>query len=186
MKDSGISLHTAENGHCFLTSEHKIQTSKKISFHKKLAGILGLSDHFLTRDTDDYISLTFHHYYEKNSTNVMNCKEFTSMSSFYHFPSECFPEPANVTFSISPWLFLYSNIVSPITMGHMSIPLLKIIPVTEENQRTSQMIEFDNVEYVSLAKETFQNISFELRDHQGTLVEIENGQSMITLSFKQN
>ena len=70
-------------------------------------------------------------------------------------------------------------------MGHMSIPLLKVIPVPIENRKNPKMIEFDNIEYFALSKDSFQYLSFELRGHQGSLIEIENGQTMITLSFRQ-
>ena len=47
-------------------------------------------------------------------------------------------------------------------------------------------INFDNIEFFSLAIENFQIIRFELRNHDGHPLGIQNEQVLMMLSFKQN
>ena len=115
----------------------------------------------------------------------MGCEEFRSMNSLQQIPDEWFPLSPNIYLSLSPWIFVYSSIVQPRILGHISIPLLKIIPTSIAQNNNGTFYEFDNVEYFSLGANSFQDISFELKDHQGSLIETESGQSLITLSFKQ-
>ena len=181
----GLSLRIGENGRFLLISMDDSIVSRKIKIHKKLAGILGIPEDCLIRDFSDHISFNFKHLEEKNGYYIMVCEEFRTMNSLQEIPNECFPLSPNIHFSLSPWIFVYSSIVQPSILGHLSIPLLKIIPTSIAQNNTGTFYEFDNVEYFSLGAKSFQDIRFELRDYQGSLIETENGQSLITLSFKQ-
>ena len=97
-----------------------------------------------------------------------------------------FPNKTNINFSVPPLIFVYSSIVEPNILGHVSIPLLKIVPIASEDQEKSRFIEFDNVEYFPLASNTFQTLKFELRDHEGDQIETDKGTIVFNLSFAQN
>ena len=107
------------------------------------------------------------------------------MNSLQQIIEECFPHSPNIHFSLSPWIFVYASIVQPGILVHLSIPLLKITPTSIAQNNNGTFYEIHNVEYISLGAKSYQNIHFELRDHQGSLIEPENSQNLITLSFKQ-
>ena len=150
-----------------------------------MAGLLGITNDFLIKDISEYVYITFKTFYKKNGSNILICEEFAKSNSLQEIPNECFPEQPNIHFTLSPWIFIYVSIVQPSILGHVSIPLLKIIPIDAESNNKGKFYEFENVEYFSLATESVQIIHFELRDHQGSLIETENGQTLLTLSFKQ-
>ena len=156
----------------------------KIKFHKKLLGLLGVTDDFLINDTIDHVFLTFCFYKTVDVFDVMICERFSMVNALHENPIEyCFTAQPNLKFSISPWIFLYSNIVKPSITGHSSIPLLKIIPVNTDNYDKGYFIECDNLEYFPLVTDNFQILHFELRNHDGDLLGMENGQVVLTLSF---
>ena len=83
-------------------------------------------------------------------------------------------------------MFVYSSIVQQSIIGHVSTPLLKIVPLQLGLENDGKFIEFDSLEYFPIAINNFQTIKCELRDHQGAQVQAEKGEIMLTLSFKQN
>ena len=125
-----------------------------------MAGLLGISDDFLIKDISEYVYITFKIFYKKTGSNIMICEEFTKSNYFQGIPDECFSDPSNINFTLSPWVFVYVSIVQPSILGHVSIPLLKIIPIDAEINNKGKFYEFENVEYFSLATESVQNIHF--------------------------
>ena len=100
--------------------------------------------------------------------------------------SGTFSRKPNINFSFPPWVFVYSSIVQQSILGHVSTPLLKIVPLQVGAENDGKFMEFDNLEYFPIAIKNFQTIKFELRDHQRAQVQAENGEIMLMLSFKQN
>ena len=183
------------NGRFFIASlrdfyDVSSDTIVKIKFHKKLLGVLGVTNDFLIGDTEDHVFLAFRFYKTVDAFNVMICERFSTVNSLHSLHKDlinhCFTAQPNLNFSISPWIFLYCTIVKPSITGHFSIPLLKIIPVDTDNHNKGHLIEFNNVEYFPLITDNFQIIHFELRNHDGDLLGMENGQVVLTLSFIEN
>ena len=193
LKIIGIRFHVNErNGRFFIASlrdfyDVSSDTIVKIKFHKKLLGVLGVTNDLLIGDTEDHVFLTFRFYKTVDAFNVMICERFSTVNSLHKdLIKHCFTAQPNLNFSISPWIFLYCTIVKPSITGHSSIPLLKIIPVDTDNHNKGHLIEFNNVEYFPLITDNFQIIHFELRNHDGDLLGMENGQVVLTLSFIEN
>ena len=92
----------------------------------------------------------------------------------------------NIHFSFPPWVFVYSSIVQHTILGHVSTPLLKIVPLQLNPENDGKFLEFECLEKFPIAIKNFQTIKFELRDHQGIQLQAEKGEIMLTLSFKRN
>ena len=186
LKKIGIRFHVNDrNGRFFIAGyDVSSDTIFKIKFHKKLLGVLGVTNDFLIADTEDHVFLTFRFYKTVDAFDVMICERFSKVNSLHKDVIKyCFTAQPNLNFSISPWIFLYCTIVKPSITGHSSIPLLKIIPVDTDNHNKGHLIEFNNLEYFPLITDNFQIIHLELRNHDGDLLGMENGQVVLTLSF---
>ena len=100
-----------------------------------------------------------------------------------------FENVPNLEFSIPPWFFLYCDIVTPTPFGHSSIPLLKIIPIENKDihNLNGHFYDFDNFEYFPVQGDSIQILTFQLRSHDGHLVEfVGDGNVQLTLSFKKS
>ena len=183
---TGITIHLDTNGVFYLTAYDINLSKRRIKFNKKLLGVLGVVEELLVRDTSDIIFLTFCYSETLNGHNILTCKDFENINSLTKKTKYCFTSEPNIHFSISPWIFIYSNIVKTSIVGYSKLPLLKIIPISIQNNDRGTFINFDNIEFFSLAIENFQIIHFELRNHDGHPLGIQNEQVLLTLSFKQN
>ena len=151
-----------------------------------MAGLLGAPEELLIEDNADQICLNFHSKTLSDNTQIMLCKEMGNLDITEKSLSASFSRKPNINFSFPPWVFVYSSIVQQSIIGHVSTPLIKIIPLQLGLENDGKFIEFDSLEYFPIAIKNFQTIKCELRDHQGAQVQAEKGEIMLTLSFKQN
>ena len=99
-----------------------------------------------------------------------------------------FSKAPNLKYSISPFVFLYCDIVQASTLGHLSVPILKIIPIQLPPiyNTSGSFHEFDVLEYVSVAKKSMQTVGFKICSHDGTLVSYDDGPVRIKLTFRKS
>ena len=148
----------------------------KIHFHKKMAGLLGVPEELLTRDNTDHICLTFNSETLPDNTRIMLCKEMRNINIAEKTLIGTFSMKPNIHFSFPPWVFVYSSIVQHTILGHVSTPLLKIVPLQLNPENDGKFLEFECLEYFPIAIKNFQTIKFELRDHQGIQLQAEKGE----------
>ena len=152
-----------------------------------MVGMLGVPDELLIQDSADHICLMLNSEALSDNTFIMVCKEMGNINITEKSQSGAFSGKPKINFSLPPWVFVYSSIVQQSILGHVSTPLLKIVPLQLGSDNDGKFIEFDHLEYFPIAVTNFQTIKFELRDHQGAQVQAaEKGETMLTLSFKQN
>jgi hypothetical protein len=86
-------------------------------------------------------------------------------------------------------LYIYSDIVSPISVGGKKIPLLQMITLNnpnnvDENLGSLNRVTFENPMWVPVSQRIFDSISIDLRDDVGNLIQFESGKVVATLQFR--
>ena len=143
----------------------------KLKLDNKLACMLGYSQETLKYKTDEHVVITFSN---KNKNTISEYR---------------FDEVANLEFSIPPWLLLYCDIVSPTNVGHLAVPILKIIPIQNKSihNLNGTFTEFANLEYFPINVDALQTLCFQLRAHDGNFVNFESNENIqLTLSFRKS
>ncbi len=175
-----LNSHLSEKGIIFYYIQGKVRIEVetlndteryKLKLHNKLACMLGYSQEKLKHENDEHVVITF----------LSEDKKTFSMYQFDDAP--------NLEFSIPPWLFLYCNIVSPTNVGHLPVPILKIIPIQNKSihKLNGVFTEFTNLEYFPTHANTFQTLSFQLRTHDGYFVHFDGNENVqLTLSFQKS
>ncbi|RZD32612.1 MAG: hypothetical protein CXT79_05985 [Thaumarchaeota archaeon] len=137
-----------------------------LRMNKKLAGLLGVPPEKLTSNNNsDTVELSFLY-----------------ISSERRFVYE-FENIPNLNFSIPPFIFLYCSAVSPSIVGHISIPLLKIIPIEHRYLHTGHFYDFQALEFFPAETSCIQTLRFDLIYHDGKHIQFDQGNVQITLSF---
>ena len=171
--ESGIQFGYKEGKVYFLVETPPKNTDYTLKLHSKLACILGYPKEKLRYEINEYIMIPF-----------SSVKEKLEDGQIYYFENV-----PNLEFSIPPWLILYCDIVTPTTFGHSSIPLLKIIPIENKDihNLSGHFYDFVNFEYFPVQGDSIQILTFQLRSHDGHLVEfVGDGNVQLTLSFKKS
>lgn len=130
-----------------------------------------ISQEKLKYKTDEHVLITFLHENERKISEYR------------------FDEVPNLEFSIPPWLLLYCDIVSPTNIGHLAVPILKIIPIQNKSihNLNGAFTEFANLEYFPIHVDSFQTLCFQLRAHDGHFVHFESNENVqLTLSFQKS
>ena len=157
-----------------ISRTRKNTLSHEIRIHIKLAGLLG---------------------FEKNTTssNELNNETVIRLPSYKRKEGKpnnryTFPLLPDLEYAIPPYAFLYCSMVSKTVIGSTPVSLLKIVPI--QFPRLSQvkgiLHEFEHLEYFSVQSTSVQTIEFELRSHDGHLLIFEDGNVLLTLTFKKN
>jgi hypothetical protein len=86
-------------------------------------------------------------------------------------------------------LYIYSDIVSPITVGGKKVPLLQMITLNNPNNIDKNIgylnrVTFENPMWVPVSRRIFDTISLDLRDDVGNLIQFESGKVVATLEFR--
>ena len=138
-------------------------------------------------DTEENISLTFRYYKLIDVYDTLVCEEILALNSTTSNEKEhLFTLVPKLSFSISPWIFLYTDIIKPSITGDTSANILKIIPLNIKNFGKAHMIEFETPEFIPLSLTNFQTIKFEVRNHDGYLFSSDEGKILINLLFQKN
>ena len=146
---------------------HRGQNEKSylLRMSKKLAGLLGTTHESLTNDNSDTVDFLL----------LYSPSEKRFMYEFDNTP--------NLNFAIPPWVFLYCSAVSPTIVGHISIPLLKIIPIEHRYLHTGHFYDFQALEFFPAQTSCIQMLQFDLIFHDGKHIQFDQGSVQITLSF---
>ena len=189
---SPIRLHFEENSKRFFFALHSRDIDRNLLFDiklsKKLLGILGFDPSLFLDDSEDDISLTFKYLTVYKDLHTLTCDSFASLSlSSNPNPSSrfLFPEAPNLSFSISPWVFVHSNMVHPAVIGDSRVPLLKIIPLNFSDPQRDHTVEFDNFEFSELSLFNFHSLHFEIRNHDGSFMSADNENLLLALLFQK-
>ena len=169
--ESGIQFGYKEGKVYVLVEKPHVDCTLKL--HSKLACILGYPKEKLRYEIDEYVMIIF--------PSAQGTLEDGQIYYFKNVP--------NLEFSIPPWFFLYCDIVTPTPFGHSSIPLLKIIPIENKHihNLNGHFYDFANFEYFPVQGDSIQILTFQLRSHDGHLVEfVGDGNVQLTLSFKKS
>jgi hypothetical protein len=86
-------------------------------------------------------------------------------------------------------LYIYSDIVSPISVGAKKVPLLQMITLNNPNNIYKHLgslntVTFENPMWVPVSRRIFDTISIDLRDDAGNLIQFESGKVVATLQFR--
>ena len=90
-------------------------------------------------------------------------------------------------------LFIYCDLVKPTLVGNTFVPLLRAVPIEEQPDRVYDTKKyhrylsklFDRIRYRPLSSKFFQEISFQICDDVGELVDFQWGKVVCTLHFKK-
>ena len=92
----------------------------------------------------------------------------------------------NIDFLTPKYILLYTSIVEPVITGEQYTRLLRVVPITKSKDNYLT-IEFDEPTYLQLQNSYIENIEFQLRGHDGRLIDFFDDleKTIISLNFKQ-
>ena len=82
-------------------------------------------------------------------------------------------------------LYIHTNIIEFRAVGQKFFPLLRILPVTEEDGVLNNSHSFQNIQYMSVRHQLFESIEIYITDGTGAKIPFERGTILLTLHFKQ-
>lgn len=103
------------------------------------------------------------------------------------FPNEpkvvTFESPIDCNYFRPNYFIVYSNIVQPSIIGNQLSPILKIVPIIDNNE-PYKLIDFKVREFYNIPNSEITEIKMELRTHDGELVNfLEDGHVVMNLQF---
>lgn len=187
---SPVKIHIHEKSKRFyLAGYNKHKNPKcifKIAFSRKLLGMMGYEPGLLIDTSDSDRTFNFKYLDNAKNSQVLICDTFNTLNTNAEMlETYLFPAQQNLNFSISPWIFVYCDIIQPSVTGHSTVPLLKIIPLNYQDFQRGHALEFETLEFSFLSFNSFQSVHFEIRNHDGTLLSTDNENLMLTLVFQK-
>jgi hypothetical protein len=82
-------------------------------------------------------------------------------------------------------IFCYTNLVRSSLVGNVQVPLLRTIPVKKENHNKYVTESFDNLRYLPLSRQFFEQIEIQLADSCGENVKFRWGKAIATLHIRR-
>ena len=82
-------------------------------------------------------------------------------------------------------LYVYCDVLEMTALGDMMVPLLRIVPVSDEKYGSLVTKIYETLRYVPLQKKQFDSIEIDIRDSFGEKIAFETGQVIVTLHFKR-
>ena len=86
--------------------------------------------------------------------------------------------------SITPTLYVYTDIIEPRVVGDVMAPLLRLVPA-KGKYGTHTAKTFQHVEHIPLRTKDFTTIHIDIRDDTGEPIPFEYGKVVVTLHFRQ-
>ena len=154
---------------CISGNQNQKHIYYQIRFPSKLACTLGYSNKHIHECVYEFVDIMF-----RSDGNVTD--------SEYKFSSV-----PNLRYSRPPFVFLYCDIVQPSTLGHTSVPILKIIPIEPSllHNISGTFHKFDVLEYFTVENTSVQTICIKICSHDGGAISYDGGIIQITLTFKR-
>ena len=81
-------------------------------------------------------------------------------------------------------IYVYLDIIKNQYVGHVKVPLLRIIPITSKYGDVS-CIKYDKPHFISLNRSNIQTIEINLKDDTGEFISFEAGKAIVTLVFRR-
>jgi hypothetical protein len=90
----------------------------------------------------------------------------------------------NGTFELGcPMMYIYSDIITPYSVGNFTTPLLRVVvPKGERDEIVSE--RFINPYYVPVGRRAFDEIEININDGQGHPISFTGGKSLVVLHFR--
>lgn len=83
-------------------------------------------------------------------------------------------------------LYVYSNLVQPHVVGDTFAPLLRVIPIQEDNRYSSSYVKiYTNPDFYPIVENRFETIEMDIRTDFGKRLHFRNGKTMVKLLFKK-
>ena len=82
-------------------------------------------------------------------------------------------------------LHIYCDVLEMTPLGDSLVPLLRIVPVSDEKYGSNVTKYYESPRYVPLQKKQFDSIEIDIRDSFGEKIAFETGQVIVTLHFKR-
>ncbi len=97
-----------------------------------------------------------------------------------------FESPIDCNYFRPNYFIVYSNIVQPSIIGNQLSPILKIVPIIDNNE-PYKLIDFKIREFYNIPNSEVTEIKMELRTHDGELVNfVDKGHVVMNLQFTNN
>lgn len=103
------------------------------------------------------------------------------------FETRISPQRPNISYGIPGELYLYANIIEPQMFSDSCTQIIKVIKTTDSSIKYGEIVckEILNRNYLKLNTHKIQEVSVEVRDSTGQLVNFSFGTFMIQLHFKK-
>lgn len=82
-------------------------------------------------------------------------------------------------------IFVYSDLATPVALGHARAPLLRVIDTKMGNEPTQRRITFSKIHYVPLSMRNFDRVLVYLRLNSGEKVPFMGGTCIVTLHIRR-
>ena len=97
-----------------------------------------------------------------------------------------FSNPMNINEYYPNYILCYTNIVQPTIMGSIYTNIFKVFPTKPNTKDRYSSIEFDNLDFIKLNSHVLDTIHFEMRAHDGELINfVENENIVMHLVIKK-
>ena len=97
------------------------------------------------------------------------------------------PWKPNLAAGLSPYMYVYCDLVAPQLIGDTTAPLLKIVnmDISKYSYGSVNSVMYTSPHYVPVSKSTFETIEIHLRDHTGKKLPFTFGTSCVKLHFRR-
>lgn len=136
-----------------------------------------------------YITLISNNSLDYYSENTLSCftnqfnKIYNLNSDWFVGIAEIFYNKFNTNEFKKSLIYVYTDIIKPVQVGFSQVRCLRIF--TNPNQNSVQNILFENIYYMPVERNQFENISITLADDIGQKINFENSTkpTMVVLHF---
>jgi hypothetical protein len=80
-------------------------------------------------------------------------------------------------------LFVYLDFIEHQLVGHMEIPLLRIVP-TKSTEDSSVTTTFENIHYINIVRQEIGSVHVRITDASGADIQFHSGKTILKLHFR--
>jgi len=108
---------------------------------------------------------------------------FSSTAIYTNWATGLTPEPEGINVRS---LYVYCDLLEPVPVGDVKVPLLRIVNTDETTKDYSNMHRImKRVLFVPVQKKHFDTVEIQILDDAGNVVPFENGKSIVVLEFRR-
>lgn len=82
-------------------------------------------------------------------------------------------------------IFVYCDIVEPHIVGHMKVPLLRILPIDSQEKGTVVTKTYEHIQYFPVSKNQFNSVEINIKDDTNENLAFQKGKSVVTLHLRK-